>query len=137
MKWTGKVISLIISLFILSGIFEIGGGWFIWEYMRNSKPWWYTLIGSFMLIIYGFLPTFQPLESFGRLYAIYGGIFIGMSFSWSAIFDGFKPDLGDLIGSLFAFIGILIILFWPRSNNENNDSNRSDQSENNDVNNSL
>lgn len=119
-KWNIQNVFYVLSLFIVAGILEIGGGWFIWEKMRDNKPWWWTIIGSIMLIFYGFIPTFQPLDSFGRLYAVYGGIFIGMSFGWSAIFDGFKPDKGDLIGSLIAFVGVLVILFWPRSNDDNN-----------------
>ena len=57
----------------------------------------------------------QPLDDFGRLYAVYGGVFIGLSFIWGLIFDGMKVDLGDLIGSIVALVGVGIIMFWPRT----------------------
>ena len=63
----------------------------------------------------GFVPTLQPLSDFGRLYAVYGGLFIAMSYGWGYVFDGMKPDLGDLIGSILALLGVCIALFWPRS----------------------
>ena len=31
---------------------------------------------------YGFIPTLQPTSDFGRLYAIYGGFFIVLSYAW-------------------------------------------------------
>ena len=64
------------------------GGWLVWQAVREGKPWWWALCGSIVLIGYGFIPTLQPLNDFGRLYAVYGGIFIGMSFGWAKVFDG-------------------------------------------------
>ena len=61
------------------------------------------MVGSAVLVAYGFIPTLQPLDDFGRLYAVYGGIFIGLSFLWGARVDGMKVDAGDLIGSLICF----------------------------------
>jgi small multidrug resistance family-3 protein len=115
----------IMGLFILSGLAEIGGGWLIWEYMRSSKSWWYPILGSLLLVAYGFIPTFQPIDQFGRLYAVYGGIFIAMSFGWSAAFDGFQPDRGDIVGSCIAVAGVFVILYWPRKEDvsDNRDSN--------------
>ncbi len=31
---------------------------------------------------YGFIPTLQPTSNFGRLYAVYGGFFIVLSYAW-------------------------------------------------------
>jgi drug/metabolite transporter superfamily protein YnfA len=104
----------IFGLFILAGLAEIGGGWMVWKSCREGKPWWWSLVGALILVGYGFIPTLQPIEDFGRLYAVYGGIFIGMSFAWGRVFDGMRPDMGDIIGSITAFAGVAIVLFWPR-----------------------
>eukprot|EP00466_Bigelowiella_natans_P002075 jgi/Bigna1/142325/aug1.69_g17033 len=117
MEWTWAVALQVFALFILSGLAEIGGGWLVWETVRSGKPWWWAVIGSVVLVIYGFIPTLQPLDDFGRLYAVYGGVFIVLSFSWVAIFENFRPDLGDYIGSAIALGGVLVILFWPRNGN--------------------
>lgn len=102
------------GLLFVSGLLEIGGGWFIWQTVRKGWPWWWAVLGSTFLIAYGFTPTLQPLSQFGRLYAVYGGIFIALSYCWGYFIDGMKLDLGDIIGSVVATVAICIILFWPR-----------------------
>jgi small multidrug resistance family-3 protein len=82
--------------------------------VREGRPRWWGALGSLTLIVYGFIPCLQPLPDFGRLYAVYGGVFICMAFGWARVFDGLKPDLGDVIGSSVAVLGALITLFWPR-----------------------
>mmetsp|Transcript_18554 Transcript_18554/g.25806 ORF Transcript_18554/g.25806 Transcript_18554/m.25806 type:complete len:135 (-) Transcript_18554:128-532(-) len=113
-EWTVGKVFLVMGLFVLAGVAEIGGGWLVWKAVRGGSPWWWAILGSLALVCYGFIPTLQPLDDFGRLYAVYGGVFIGLSFAWAALLDGFTPDIGDGIGSIVAIIGVFIILFWPR-----------------------
>ena len=63
---------------------------------------------------YGFIPTLQPTSNFGRLYAIYGGFFIVLSYGWGWVVDGEKPDRGDFIGAGIAIVGVALAYFWPR-----------------------
>jgi drug/metabolite transporter superfamily protein YnfA len=60
-----------IALFIAAGLLEIGGGWLIWQNQREGKQWWFALLGALALVLYGFVPTWQPPEAgeFGRVYA--------------------------------------------------------------------
>ena len=46
-----------IFYFVLAGLFEIGGGYLIWLWLRDGKNIWYGLIGAIVLIIYGAIPT--------------------------------------------------------------------------------
>ncbi len=71
-------------------------------------------VTSFMCFRYGFVPTWQPTSNFGRLYAVYGGFFVVMSYAWGWAFDGVRPDLGDYIGASIALAGVGIAFFWPR-----------------------
>jgi small multidrug resistance family-3 protein len=112
--WTLATVVQAIALFCLAGVAEIGGGWLVWKAIRNDKPWWWALVGSAVLVVYGFLPTLQPTDSFGRIYAVYGGFFICLSFLAGWGLDGDQPDLGDVIGGVIAMVGVLLILFWPR-----------------------
>ena len=114
-QWAPWVAVRVAALFVLSGIAEIGGGWLVWQAVRAGKPWWWALLGSALLVMYGFIPTLQPLTDFGRLYAAYGGIFIVLSYCWGVRFDGFRMDRGDIIGSIMALAGVCTALFWPRS----------------------
>lgn len=61
---------------------------------REHKRWWMAMLGALVLIGYGFVPTAQPVDSFGRIYAVYGGFFIILSYLWGWAVDGDRPDTG-------------------------------------------
>ena len=108
-------IVLSIFLFIIAGIAEIGGGYLIWKGIRDKwHPSLSIPLGCFALIIYGFIPTFQPMDNFGRLFAIYGGFFIVLSYCWAMLFENMVVDKGDIIGASIAMLGVCICWFWPR-----------------------
>lgn len=109
-----------ILLFILAGIFEIGGGYLIWLWLREGKGLIFAFSGAIVLFLYGIVPTFQP-SYFHRIYATYGGIFVIMSLLWGWVFDKIAPDAYDLAGSLVILIGVSIIYYWPRKDEINND----------------
>jgi drug/metabolite transporter superfamily protein YnfA len=113
-RWTALKVLQSLLVFLLSGVAEIGGGWLVWKAVREGKPWWWAVLGSLVLVAYGFIPTLQPMDSFGRIYAVYGGFFIALSYLWGYFFDGFKPDTGDILGGSLALVAVLIVLFWPR-----------------------
>jgi len=100
--------------FLMAGLCEIGGGYLIWLFIREGRPLSYALLGAAVLILYGIVPTFQP-ANFGRVYATYGGIFIVLSIVWGWQIDRIAPDRFDLVGGLIALIGVLIIMYWPRT----------------------
>jgi small multidrug resistance family-3 protein len=102
-----------IFLFILAGIFEIGGGYLMWLWLREDRGLIFAFSGAIVLFLYGIVPTFQR-SYFHRIYATYGGIFVVMSLLWGWIFDKIPPDTHDLIGSLVILIGVSIIYYWPR-----------------------
>lgn len=53
---------------------------------------WIGLLGALGLVIYGAIPTLQRQESFGRIYAAYGGVFVVLSLLWGWRLDGIRPD---------------------------------------------
>lgn len=101
-------------LFVLAGICEIGGGYLVWLWLREGKSVWLALLGVAILGLYGVVPTLQPV-SFGRAYTAYGGIFIGLSLLGGWAVDRVMPDKFDLLGSGIALLGVLIIMYAPRS----------------------
>ena len=89
------------------------------QYTTLKKPWYYALLGSVALILYGFVPCLQPSASsdgFARIYAAYGGFFIVLSYllGWALEGSSAKPDAGDLVGGGISLVGAAVILFWPR-----------------------
>ncbi|KAL0027618.1 hypothetical protein WJX79_002914 [Trebouxia sp. C0005] len=103
--WTPRKFCQSISLFILSAASEVGGGWLVWQSIRSGKPWWWGLLGSVTLVVYGFIPTLQPVDQFGRTFAAYGGFFIVYSYGWGWLLDHEQPDTGDFAGAGIALAG--------------------------------
>jgi small multidrug resistance family-3 protein len=101
-------------VFVLAGLCEIGGGYLVWQWLKADRPGWTGLLGAALLVLYGWVATWQP-TSFGKTYAVYGGIFILMSIGWAWYFDGFRPDRFDVLGGAIMLFGLGIVLFWPRS----------------------
>jgi small multidrug resistance family-3 protein len=102
-----------LALFVLAGLFEIGGGYLVWLTLREGKPWWVAAFGALVLIGYGVIPTLQT-ANFGRVYAAYGGMFIVLSVLWGWKIDRVVPDRFDLIGAALAMIGVAVIMWAPR-----------------------
>lgn len=102
-----------VFLFFLAGLCEIGGGYLVWLWLREDFSWLLGAAGGFVLFLYGIVPTFQKTH-FHRVYAAYGGVFVVMSVFWGWLIDGVTPDNYDVIGSVIAVIGVLIIFYYPR-----------------------
>jgi len=113
-EWTGGKVVLALVLFLAAGLAEIGGGWLVWQTIREGRRWWLAVLGSLVLIAYGFIPTAQPVDNFGRIYAVYGGFFIVLSYLWGWALDGVRPDRGDGVGTIIALVGVCIAFFWRR-----------------------
>ena len=108
-----ELIITTLALFFAAALFEIGGGYLVWRWLREKKGVLFGLLGGVILFIYGVIPTLQPAH-FGRVYAAYGGIFIVSSILWGAIVDKKQPDRYEVIGALIALIGIVVIFYIPR-----------------------
>lgn len=106
-------LSLSVALFMVAGLCEIGGGWLVWQWLREDKGNVWGLCGAVVLILYGIIPTFQPAH-FGRVYAAYGGVFIVLSLLWGWRMDGDVPDRFDIIGAAISLLGVSVIMYWPR-----------------------
>jgi small multidrug resistance family-3 protein len=107
------IVLLSIFLFILAGLFEIGGGYLIWIWLKEGKSVEFAVLGAILLVLYGVIPTLQT-ANFGRVYAAYGGIFIVLALLWGWQIDHVIPDTFDIIGATIALAGVSVIMYWPR-----------------------
>ncbi len=67
-----NIIIVTLVLFFVAALMEIGGGYLVWQWIREKKGILIGLIGGLILFFYGIIPTLQP-SHFGRTYAAYGG----------------------------------------------------------------
>ena len=102
-----------VFLFVLAGLAEIGGGYYVWQYWRNGAYWGIGALGALALVLYGIIPTYQPAH-FGRVYAAYGGWFVVLSILWGWAVDRVQPDRFDLFGGAICIVGVAVIMYWPR-----------------------
>jgi small multidrug resistance family-3 protein len=101
------------GLFVLAGLAEIGGGYLMWLWWRDARPWPFGLLGALILVAYGIIPTYQPAH-FGRVYAAYGGVFVVLSVLWGWGIDGTRPDRYDVLGALTCVLGVAVMMYAPR-----------------------
>ncbi|MFC7441951.1 YnfA family protein [Laceyella putida] len=101
--------------FLLAGIAEIGGGYLVWLWLREGKPYPFGIMGGLALVLYGVIATFQTFPSFGRVYAAYGGIFIVLSILWGWGVDKKTPDFYDWLGGAICLMGVAVMLWGPRN----------------------
>jgi small multidrug resistance family-3 protein len=104
-----------VLLFVLAALAEIGGAWLIWQGWREHRGVLWIAGGIVALGAYGFVATFQPDPNFGRILAAYGGIFVAGSLAWGMLVDHFEPDRYDLTGATLCLLGVLVIMYAPRS----------------------
>jgi small multidrug resistance family-3 protein len=104
-----------VALFIVAALAEIGGAWLVWQGFREHRGVLWVGGGVIALGLYGFIATFQPDAHFGRILAAYGGVFVAGSLAWGMIFDGFRPDRYDILGSMVCLIGVGLIMYAPRA----------------------
>jgi small multidrug resistance family-3 protein len=103
-----------LAYFGITALFELGGAYLIWLWLRESRSVWYGLGGGLVLFVYGILPTLQP-ANFGRVQAAYSGMFLLISLLWGWGVDRVSPDKFDVIGAVIALTGMIIIMYAPRS----------------------
>lgn len=103
-----------ILIFDAAGLAEIGGGRPIRQWLREGRTRPFRLVGALVIVLHGVIPPLRADPHFGRVYAAYGGVFIGLALLWGRIVDGFQADRRDLPGSAVYPVGVLAIFFGPR-----------------------
>jgi small multidrug resistance family-3 protein len=100
-------------LFVLTAIAEIVGCYLPYLWLREGKSIWLLVPAAISLAIFAWLLTLHPTAA-GRIYAAYGGVYIGVAIVWLWLVDGIRPTGWDLLGAAVAMLGMAIIMFAPR-----------------------
>ena len=101
------------GLFVLTAIAEIVGCYLPYLWLKQSGSIWLLIPAAFSLALFAWLLTLHPSAA-GRIYAAYGGVYIGVAILWLWLVESIKPTVTDLIGVLVSFTGMAIIMFGPK-----------------------
>lgn len=102
-----------VGLFLVTAFAEILGCYLPYLWLREGKTIWLLLPAAMSLAAFAWLLSLHPAAA-GRVYAAYGGVYIGMAVLWLWAVDGIRPTIWDLVGSAVALLGMAIIMFAPR-----------------------
>ena len=102
-----------LCLFALTAVAEIVGCYLPYVWLKAGKSAWLLLPAAMSLALFAWLLTLHPAAS-GRVYAAYGGVYIGVAIFWLWLVDGVRPTVWDLLGATVAMLGMVIIMFAPR-----------------------
>jgi small multidrug resistance family-3 protein len=105
----GTVIRNLLA-FILAALFEIGGCFAFWQWLRQGRSPLIAAIGVLSLVAFAVILTRVDAPFAGRAYAAYGGIYIAASLVWLMAIEGQRPTSSDVIGALAAIAGAMIIV---------------------------
>jgi small multidrug resistance family-3 protein len=101
------------GLFVLTAIAEIVGCYLPYLWLRKNGSAWLVIPALISLALFAWLLTLHPTAA-GRVYAAYGGVYIGVAIVWLWLVDGHRPTSWDLIGASVALVGMAIIMSAPR-----------------------
>lgn len=101
-----------IGLFIITAIAEILGCYFPHLILNQGKSHWLWFPCVLSLSVFVYLLTLHPQAS-GRVYAMYGGIYICTALLWLHYIDKMPLTCWDIFGGVIVLLGALLIILQP------------------------
>jgi small multidrug resistance family-3 protein len=102
------------ALYAITAVAEILGCYLPYLWLKRGGSPWLLIPALASLALFAWLLTLHPTAA-GRVYAAYGGVYIGVAVLWLWLVDGVRPTSWDLIGAAIAVTGMAVIIFGPRS----------------------
>ena len=101
-------------LFVATALAEIVGCYLPYLWLKEGRSAWLLLPAAASLALFAWLLTLHPTAA-GRVYAAYGGVYVGVALMWLMLVDKVKPTTTDWVGVAVSLAGMAIIMFGPRS----------------------
>jgi small multidrug resistance family-3 protein len=100
-------------LYAVTALAEIVGCYLPFLWLKQGRSAWLLVPAAGSLALFVWLLTLHATAA-GRVYAAYGGVYIGVAIAWLWIVDGVRPTVWDLAGVGIALAGMAVIAFQPR-----------------------
>ena len=101
------------ALFALTAVAEILGCYLPYLWLKKGHTAWLLLLAALSLALFAWLLSLHPTAS-GRVYAAYGGVYIGAALLWLWLVDGVRPNVTDLAGAGLCLAGMALITAGSR-----------------------
>ena len=102
-----------LGLFVATALAEILGCYLPYLSLKQGGSAWLLMPAAVSLALFAWLLSLHPTAA-GRVYAAYGGVYIGVAILWLWWVDRITPSASDWIGVAVCFLGMAIIMFGPR-----------------------
>lgn len=102
------------ALFALTALAEIAGCYLPYLWLKKGESAWLLVPSAASLALFAWLLTLHPTAS-GRVYAAYGGVYIGVAMVWLMVVDKVKPSMTDWVGVTVSLVGMAIIMLGRRA----------------------
>ena len=96
-------------LFVVTALAEIVGCYLPYLWLKQGRSAWLLLPAALSLSAFAWLLTLHP-NAAGRVYAAYGGVYIGVALMWLWVVESVPPTLTDWVGVSVCFLGMAIIM---------------------------
>lgn len=103
-----------LGLFVATALAEIVGCYLPYLWLREGRSAWLLLPAAASLAVFAWLLTLHPTAA-GRVYAAYGGVYVGVAILWLWAVDRVTPTTTDLVGVAVCLLGMGIIMSGPRA----------------------
>jgi small multidrug resistance family-3 protein len=100
-------------LFVATAVAEIVGCYLPYLWLKQDRSAWLLLPAAGSLTLFAWLLTLHPTAA-GRVYAAYGGVYVGVAIVWLMLVDKVRPTNTDWLGVAVCLTGMAIIMFGPR-----------------------
>jgi small multidrug resistance family-3 protein len=101
------------ALFVTTAVAEIVGCYLPYLWLKQGRSAWLLVPAAGSLALFAWLLSMHPTAA-GRVYAAYGGVYIGVAIGWLWAVDKVQPTVTDWVGVGVSLLGMAIIMFGPR-----------------------
>lgn len=111
---TGTGLARTFGLYFATAIAELLGCYLPLLWLTGKGGIWLLAPAAFSLVVFVWLLTLHPAAS-GRVYAMYGAVYIATALGWLWLVDGVQPTWTDIAGVGLALSGAALIALGQRS----------------------